>query len=157
MTPVDVYHDHIRFLGYHVPLDLSGLPPTAAHSLVSRLQEAADAEAVDEDDIIESGWTDGVKDAGERLTKTLDQLEAEPLSKVRMQRIADVAARALAHIVAENIGHVRGETDLDGLQKTLARWFRHELTQHVEEAAAEGAEHGLKAVRSLAGKLEAGQ
>lgn len=39
---VDVYEDHIRFLGYHVPIDLSKLPPTARDGLVRTLNEAVD-------------------------------------------------------------------------------------------------------------------
>lgn len=39
---VDVYEDHIRFLGYHVPLDTSKLPPTAVAALVDELQSGVD-------------------------------------------------------------------------------------------------------------------
>lgn len=39
---IDVYEDHIRFLGYHVPLDTSKLPATARDALVGELQRGVD-------------------------------------------------------------------------------------------------------------------
>lgn len=47
---VDAYDDHTRYLGYHVPLDTSKLPPTARAGLIDALNGEAD-DALTEDDI----------------------------------------------------------------------------------------------------------
>lgn len=51
MSTIDVYDDHIRFLGYHVPLDTSGLPPSTRDALIGEIQSGVDrpASATDEE------------------------------------------------------------------------------------------------------------
>lgn len=54
---VDAYEDHIRYLGYHVPLDTSKLPPTTRANLVDALNGEAD-DALTEDDLKDAADTE---------------------------------------------------------------------------------------------------
>lgn len=56
----DVFHDHIRFQGYHVPIDLSGLPPTKRDALVNDLNDAIDAR---------DGFDEAVEASSERAAR----------------------------------------------------------------------------------------
>lgn len=82
---VDAYEDHIRFLGYHVPLDTSKLPPTAAAALVDTLN-GEDGDALTEEDV-----EDAVDAERKRvldlvdtyLSRIEDAIDDENLRKVR--------------------------------------------------------------------------
>lgn len=87
---VDVYDDHIRFLGYHVPLDTSKLPPTTTDALVRELQEGPHA---DEDEIEEARKEGGDFERG----RVLDIVETW-LSKIEDAIAAKDAARFRKHI-----------------------------------------------------------
>jgi hypothetical protein len=75
---VDVYEDHIRFLGYHVPIDLSKLPPTARDSLVRTIQEAVDTADHDYSDEIADAEDLAASNERERICEMIrDALDTD--------------------------------------------------------------------------------
>lgn len=75
---VDVYEDHIRFLGYHVPIDLSKLPPTARDSLVRTIRDAVDAADYDYSDDIQEAAELAASEERERICEMIrDALDAD--------------------------------------------------------------------------------
>jgi hypothetical protein len=86
---VDVYEDHIRFLGYHVPVDMSKLPPTAADALVHELQAGADcSKGADQEEIDDAVNAERgrVLDLVETLLSRIeDAVDEESLKQVRAE------------------------------------------------------------------------
>lgn len=75
---IDVYEDHIRFLGYHVPLDTSKLPATTRDALVTELQGGVDAvedgtEASAISEAFREGSDEGAKDERERIMDAISE------------------------------------------------------------------------------------
>lgn len=147
---VDAYEDHIRFLGYHVPLDTSKLPPTAVDALVQSLNGEDGEDALTEDDLYEAESEERSRVIG-LIEDHLSASGATP----ETEELIEAAATGCAQLVIDNLKSIKAETSFKALRETLARWFENEIKSYMEAAAEDAADARLKGVRTFLDELDA--
>lgn len=149
---VDVYDDHIRFQGYHVPLDTSKLPATTRDNFARTIQEA-----VDEYDNRDKAISDAAFDASEKeRERVVDLIQTELQTPTKAAQFAHFVSDAASHcasLVTDNLNTVHAETDPANLHLILKRWFENELTGTAQAIADEAIEARLRKATDFMGKL----
>ncbi len=145
----DAYEDHIRFLGYHVPLDTTKLPPTAVDALVRELNESVPADEGYTEEDLEGAANEERGAIVARFERELDQAG----STAATEGFVSGAAKGCARLVADNIKTLAAE-DPAALAEMLVRWFENDLRTYFVAAAEDAADARVKAVRDLIEELD---